>query len=190
MTCPQCGASCPDDAAACEQCGGALLDAPTGPIPRHDDQTRTGLFIDLPPPPVEGVEQTYIVPATYVPAPAASASGGATPASPPGASAPIPAEFADGSVFAKRYEVQRLLGQGGMGQVYLVKDLELDKVVALKTVRSDTQEGVQAVQRFKQELLLARRITHKNVVRIHDLGEAEGIKYFTMEYVEGRASRG
>jgi tetratricopeptide (TPR) repeat protein len=190
MTCPQCGASCPDEAAACAQCGGPLLDAPTGPIAARGDQTQTGLFLDLTPGPAPapaGVEQTYIVPATYVPSPAAS--GGATPAAPAGG-APIPAEFANGSIFAKRYEVQSLLGQGGMGQVYLVKDLELDKVVALKTVRSDTQEGVQAIQRFKQELLLARRITHKNVVRIHDLGEADGIKYFTMEYVEGESLEG
>src|SRR5262249_37350680 len=92
-----------------------------------------------------------------------------------------------GTLFAGRYEVLALIGEGGMGEVYKVRDRALDRDVALKTVRSDTDEGVQAVQRFKQELLLARRVTHKNVGRIHDLGEAEGIKFFTMEYVEGES---
>jgi tetratricopeptide (TPR) repeat protein len=74
-----------------------------------------------------------------------------------------------------------------MGQVYKALDKELDRVIALKTIRVERETDPEIVQRFKRELVLARKITHKNVVRIHDLGEADGIKYFTMEYIEGRS---
>ena len=74
-----------------------------------------------------------------------------------------------------------------MGRVYKARDRELDKLIALKTIRLDTAEGPDALARFKQELLLARKVTHRNVVRIFDLGEAEGIKFFTMEYIEGES---
>ena len=74
-----------------------------------------------------------------------------------------------------------------MGRVYKARDRELDKLIALKTIRLDTAEGPDALARFKQELVLARKVTHKNVVRIFDLGEAEGIKFFTMEYIEGES---
>jgi tetratricopeptide (TPR) repeat protein len=101
------------------------------------------------------------------------------------ASAPtLPGSLPLGTLFAGRYEILALVGRGGMGCVYAARDRELDKVIALKTIRGDDGDTL-AVQRFKQELLLARRITHKNVVRIYDLGEADGIKFFTMELISG-----
>jgi eukaryotic-like serine/threonine-protein kinase len=88
-----------------------------------------------------------------------------------------------------RYTIMRLLGMGGMGAVYQAWDQELDVVVALKVIRPETIRDRAAEQeierRFKRELLLARQVTHKNVVRIHDLGEINGIKYITMSYVDG-----
>jgi len=96
-------------------------------------------------------------------------------------------ELIVGTVLGKRYEIVGILGQGGMGRVYKARDRELDKLIALKTIRLDTAEGPDALARFKQELLLARKVTHKNVVRIFDLGEAGGIKFFTMEYLEGES---
>jgi serine/threonine protein kinase/tetratricopeptide (TPR) repeat protein len=88
-----------------------------------------------------------------------------------------------------RYTIVRLLGIGGMGAVYQAWDQELDVVVALKVIRPEALRDPLAEQeierRFKRELLLARQVTHKNVVRIHDLGEIDGIKYITMTYVEG-----
>ncbi|HSF16609.1 MAG TPA: protein kinase [Vicinamibacteria bacterium] len=89
------------------------------------------------------------------------------------------------TVFAGRYQILELLGEGGMGRVYKARDLELGKNIALKTIRSEKGGDPTVVERFKQELLLARKITHKNVVRIHDLGQADGVKFFTMELVEG-----
>jgi tetratricopeptide (TPR) repeat protein/predicted Ser/Thr protein kinase len=86
---------------------------------------------------------------------------------------------------AQRYEVLSLLGEGGMGAVYKAKDVELSRMVALKVIRPDLARNRAILDRFKQELILATQVTHRNVVRIYDLGEAEGIKFITMEYVEG-----
>ncbi len=92
--------------------------------------------------------------------------------------------------FGNRYQVLEKLGEGGMGRVYKALDLELDRPVALKTIRAEKGRGPDVLKRFKQELVLARKITHKNVVRIYDLGEAEGgVKFFTMELVEGKSLR-
>ena len=88
--------------------------------------------------------------------------------------------------FGERYQILETLGEGGMGRVYKALDLELDRPVALKTIRTE-KTGPEALERFKQELILARKITHKNVIRIHDLGEFSGLKYFTMELVEGQS---
>ena len=90
-----------------------------------------------------------------------------------------------GYVFADRYEILNVLGQGGMGAVYQARDRELDRMIALKVIRPELATDPAILARFKQELILARNITHKNVVRIYDLGEAMGIRFITMEYVDG-----
>jgi len=90
-----------------------------------------------------------------------------------------------GSSLGTRYEILRLLGQGGMGAVYLAHDRELDRKVALKVIRADMAANPEILKRFKQELILARQITHRNVIRIFDLAQAENIKFITMELVEG-----
>jgi tetratricopeptide (TPR) repeat protein len=94
-----------------------------------------------------------------------------------------------GANFGTRYHIIRLLGAGGMGAVYQAWDQVLEVAVAVKVIRpmaSLDQEATQSVERrFKRELLLARSVTHRNVVRIHDLGEIDGITYITMPYVQG-----
>src|ERR1700730_15035672 len=90
-----------------------------------------------------------------------------------------------GTVLGQRYEIVKLLGQGGMGAVYRAYDRELEREVALKVIRSDMAANPEILKRFKQELILARQITHKNVIRIFDLGQSDGIKFITMEYIEG-----
>jgi len=94
-----------------------------------------------------------------------------------------------GQAFGPRYHIIKLLGAGGMGAVYQAWDVELNVAVALKVIRTDRRRAepiVEVEQRFKQELLLARQVTHKNVVRIHDINEIDGIKYITMPFVHGR----
>src|SRR5258705_1742737 len=94
-----------------------------------------------------------------------------------------------GQAFGARYHIIRVLGVGGMGAVYHAWDAELGMAVALKVIRPDASTDPltahEMERRFKQELVLARQVTHKNVVRIHDLGEIRGIKYITMPYLDG-----
>jgi serine/threonine protein kinase/tetratricopeptide (TPR) repeat protein len=95
-----------------------------------------------------------------------------------------------GAVLGQRYEILQILGEGGMGAVYKARDLELNRMVALKVIRPELAGSQAIIDRFKQELLLATQVTHKNVIRIYDLSEAEGMKFITMEYVEGEDLRG
>jgi serine/threonine protein kinase len=94
-----------------------------------------------------------------------------------------------GQAFGTRYHIIRVLGVGGMGAVYQAWDAELGVSVAVKVIRpeiaADPEAAREIERRFKRELLLARQVTHKNVVRIHDLGEIDGIKYITMPYLDG-----
>ena len=94
-------------------------------------------------------------------------------------------QLTPGTSIGSRYEIVRLLGQGGMGAVYQAHDKELERQVAIKVIRADMAANPEILRRFKQELILARQITHKNVIRIFDLGQADGIKFITMEYIEG-----
>ena len=94
-----------------------------------------------------------------------------------------------GTKLAGRYEILQLLGQGGMGAVYKARDMELERFVALKLIRPDLANNPEILRRFKQELILAREVSQRNVIRIFDLGQAEGFKFITMEFVEGRDLR-
>jgi eukaryotic-like serine/threonine-protein kinase len=91
-----------------------------------------------------------------------------------------------GSDFGPRYRIEGLLGQGGMGRVYKALDKDLDRLVAIKVVRPGVMTEGDALKRFKQELLLASKISHKNILRIHDMGEVAGTKFISMAYVEGQ----
>jgi serine/threonine-protein kinase len=90
-----------------------------------------------------------------------------------------------GAEFGPRYRIESSIGQGGMGAVYKAYDKDLDRTVALKLVRSDLMADTETMQRFKRELLLASKISHKSILRIHDLGDVEGIKFISMAYIEG-----
>jgi eukaryotic-like serine/threonine-protein kinase len=97
--------------------------------------------------------------------------------------------FQPGTMLGGRYQLLRILGQGGMGAVYQARDQELGRIIALKVIRPELAGNPSILQRFKQELILSRNVTHKNVVRIYDMGEADGTKFITMEYVEGEDLR-
>jgi HAMP domain-containing protein/predicted Ser/Thr protein kinase len=117
---------------------------------------------------------------TGVPTLSSAATASITSAGPSGAVVPT------GSAFGGRYDVLGTIGRGGMGVVYRARDRQLDEVVALKVLRSEVlKEDPTLLERFKQEIKLARRITHRNVLRTHDFGEAEGTPYISMEYLEG-----
>ncbi|MGB3863188.1 MAG: serine/threonine-protein kinase, partial [Candidatus Aminicenantaceae bacterium] len=99
-------------------------------------------------------------------------------------------ELTTGSTFARRYQIIEELGKGGMGKVYKADDIELREKVALKLIKPEISSDKNTVERFQNELKFARKIVHKNVGRMYDLGKEEGSYYITMEYVEGQDLKG
>ena len=96
------------------------------------------------------------------------------------------ASLGPGAIFAARYQITGELGAGGMGVVYKATDSQLGETIAIKTLRTDfLSSDPSALERFRSEIKLARKISSRNVVRTHDIGEAEGVHYITMEYVNG-----
>jgi serine/threonine protein kinase len=99
--------------------------------------------------------------------------------------------FTPGSVVAGRYRLVALLGRGGMGEVYRADDLTLNQTVALKflPLQIDGAAGgvdyMARLERLHNELRVARQVSHKNVCRLYDLGDADGRRFLTMEYVDG-----
>jgi serine/threonine-protein kinase len=94
-------------------------------------------------------------------------------------------ELAVGDIFAERYRIIEELGRGGMGTVYKVHDKEVEETVALKLLKPEIAADKKMIERFRNELKFARKITHKNVCRMYDLSKAKGTPYITMEYVPG-----
>ena len=183
MQCPACGATCgPAVTTACDRCGMPFDPDATGvgmrqPVPPASDAATQLAHPAIPAPGIAGLaavdsDATFAGPVS--PAVAAAAEGG---------------PLAVGAAFGGRYHIIKMLGMGGMGAVYQAWDTELEVALALKVIRpsavEDPHAAAEVERRFKQELLLARLVTHPNVVRIHDLGEVGGIKYITMPYIQG-----
>jgi len=94
-------------------------------------------------------------------------------------------ELTTGSTFAGRYQIIEELGKGGMGKVYKVFDTKIKEKVALKLIKPEVATDKETIERFSNEIRLARKIGHRNVCRMFDLGEAERAHFITMEYVQG-----
>jgi len=94
-------------------------------------------------------------------------------------------ELTTGSTFANRYQIIEELGKGGMGRVYKVYDNKIKEKIALKLIKPEIASDRETIERFSNELKLARRIRHKNICGMFDIGEAEGAHFITMEYVAG-----
>jgi len=99
-------------------------------------------------------------------------------------------ELTTGSTFAGRYQVIEELAKGGMGRVYKVFDSKINERVALKIINPEIAADNRTIERFKNELKLARKISHRNVCRMYDLGEEGGISFITMEFVQGEDLKG
>ena len=107
------------------------------------------------------------------------------PARPSGGPSPTTPDLEPGARLGTRYEILSVLGEGGMGKVYKAHDRELGRTVALKVIRPALASRPDLLARFKREILLASKVSHRNVLRIHDLGEAGQVKFISMHYVEG-----
>jgi tetratricopeptide (TPR) repeat protein/TolB-like protein/predicted Ser/Thr protein kinase len=95
-----------------------------------------------------------------------------------------------GMDFGPRFRIEQLLGEGGMGKVYKAHDKELGRTVALKILQPELTKDPSVIMRFKQELLLASRISHRNILRIHDLTDYQGVKFITMAFIDGQDLNG
>jgi serine/threonine protein kinase/tetratricopeptide (TPR) repeat protein len=105
------------------------------------------------------------------------------------ATKPLPTplqELRRGAIFAKRYEIIEELGRGGMGRLYRVLDTKINQEVALKILRPEISRDQQTIDRFSNELRLARQVAHKNVCRMYHLGEDEGTHFIIMEFIPGQ----
>lgn len=205
MMCSRCGRSVPDSSGSCPFCASLTsvntVDAVTRPLSSLDppgpfDSGTTTLGGSDGVPGIPHATRLGIPDddATQ-PGPAPPPGGAQRPRSTGGDGSSHPRAGAAGAAdlvglrLGPRYRILKLLGAGGMGAVYEAWDQELNVVVALKTVRpevaADPETARMLERRFKQELLLARKVTHRNIVRVHDMGEVDGIKYITMPYLEG-----
>jgi serine/threonine protein kinase/tetratricopeptide (TPR) repeat protein len=176
VECPSCHTSNPPDSRLCSKCS-----APFG----IDSAT---LVLDGSPPPLDS-DVTQVFQEVSIGATGAGGTGWSVPIQKLGSSHPG-AILEPGMVLGERYEILKRLGEGGMGAVYKARDHELDRLVALKVIRPELAGHPDILRRFKQELILARQVTHKNVVRIFDLGTADGRKFITMDYIEGQDLKG
>ncbi len=184
LTCAKCGRLVAPAAGFCPNCGTQLGDSAFAP-PANDLGTMVGTSS-------EAASNPGPAPTSLTEAMTISGTELGTSLDSP---SPIPrvpkgdGPFQVGQHVGPRYTIIRLLGIGGMGAVYQAFDHELGVVVAIKVIRpevmADPFAAADLERRFKQELLLARQVTHKNVVRIHELGEFEGIKFLTMPFIEG-----
>ena len=93
--------------------------------------------------------------------------------------------FVPGTLLGDRYRIISLLGAGGMGEVYRATDLRLSQQVALKFLPAELARDPKFLERFNNEVRIARQVSHPNVCRVYDIGEAEGLAYISMEYVDG-----
>src|SRR5262245_9184059 len=201
--CVKCGSPVPLSAGFCPQCGNpiaAATDAATV-LPVAPSMLPTGAGAPpsagnattrLPAADAPTVGSTHATRLPVADAPTVSPTHASTSLDSPSPRPPVRAgdgPFQPGQQVGPRYTILKLLGTGGMGAVYQAFDHELGVAVAIKVIRPSAQSDATAAkeleQRFKRELVLARQVTHKYVVRIHDLGEIEGIKYLTMPFVEG-----
>src|SRR5215469_14614369 len=174
MFCPMCGARVSASARFCSSCGQAM-----------DSDTGTTLVENG-----AGYEGETIVPAASAGKPASAATARSlrstvTP-NPLTSSDPIGGgRFTPGQILAERYRVVALAGRGGMGEVYRAEDLRLGQIVAMKFLPEKLAQDAAALSRFHAEVRNARQVSHPNVCRVFDIGEADGVLFLTMEYVDG-----
>jgi hypothetical protein len=181
MYCSSCGAQVSSNGRFCSTCGGSL-DLNAAATIDSDELS---------------AEQETIAPTVHPPTPRKPSSA-PTPARPPrtpssgGADAKLTSSdpigggrFTPGQMVAERYRVVAMAGRGGMGEVYRAEDLKLGQLVAIKFLPEILSQDAAALARFHSEVRIARQVSHPNVCRVFDIGDADGTLFLSMEYVDG-----
>jgi hypothetical protein len=178
MFCSSCGVQLSSQGRFCASCG----------TPIDLDAASTIVGND---PSVIGDEETIAPPPVRTPAPPRVPSH-RTPRSPSAVPLPLSSSdpigggrFVPGQIVAERYRIVALAGRGGMGEVYRAEDLKLAQIVAIKFLPETLSKDAGALARFHSEVRIARQVAHPNVCRMFDIGDADGITFLTMEYVDG-----
>jgi len=169
MQCPKCGVDNASDAGTCVSCG--------------TDLSRLDMTAARP---AAGAPGDEFVKTTQMSAPSQARHSPAAQTPRPSSGAHVSRIIVPGIDLGERYHIVRQLGEGGMGEVFLARDRELDRDVALKIIRADLAANPAILERFKREIQLSTNVTHKNILRVYDLGEAGGVKFLTMQFIEGR----
>jgi predicted Ser/Thr protein kinase len=166
--CVSCGAEFANGARFCSSCGTPVQNTPR----QNMDDMAT----------IDFAAETSPLPPS--PKPSRTPSGSS---SHPSSTADYLSEgrFLPGRLIASRYRIIALLGKGGMGEVYRADDLTLGQGVALKFLPDEAAHEAGLLERFRNEVRIARRVSHPNVCRVYDVGEVDGQTFFTMEYVDG-----
>ena len=158
MLCPACGARAAEGARFCAGCGAPFGSGQSTPAPAFDETRLTGT--------------------PHASSPSGSGWLSSTPDIDHG-------RFAPGALIAERYRIIGLLGRGGMGEVFRADDLRLGQAVALKFLPVSLERDPVRLAQFHNEVRTARQVSHSNVCRVYDIGEADGQHFLTMEYVDG-----
>ena len=188
MFCTSCGATAAGTARFCAKCGAPLESDPNATF-LGDEPEPDGNLETIPP----GQTRKPSSPSGANPKPRTASAPSPRPRVSPSSSIPVitssdaigGGRFAPGTMVAERYRIVALLGRGGMGEVYRADDLRLSQVVAIKFLPEALSQDAAALARFHSEVRIARQVSHPNVCRVFDIGDANGVPFLTMEYVDG-----
>jgi serine/threonine protein kinase len=170
--CSFCGTEIAADMRFCPDCGKPVSKSKS--IPNADDIATIDVYD----------EATATSPLPPRP-PSSSSQRSASRTSTPGNYLVSEGRYLPGRILAGRYRIIALLGKGGMGEVYRADDLTLGQAVAMKFLPEQATSNEAMLGRFKNEVRIARRVSHPNVCRVYDVGEVDGATFFTMEYIDG-----
>ena len=181
MFCISCGTPIAEHARFCANCG-TRVDIDTNATTLGDEALLDSNLETIAPEPQPTVRRSSPQPirTPVRPRPAPPSNPILTSSDPIGGG-----RFTPGAIIAERYRIVALLGRGGMGEVYRAEDLRLAQVVAIKFLPEALSRDASALARFHSEVRVARQVSHPNVCRVFDIGDAEGIPFLTMEYVDG-----
>jgi hypothetical protein len=181
MYCSSCGAQVSPNGRFCSACGGSL-DLNTAATIDSSDLSAEEETIAPPVPPATPRKPSGTpTPARLTRSPSSSGAGAKLTNSDPIGGG----RFTPGQMIDDRYRIVAMAGRGGMGEVYRAEDLKLGQVVAIKFLPESLSQDATTLARFHSEVRIARQVSHPNVCRVFDIGDADGVPFLSMEYVDG-----